>query len=70
MLRKLIRELRSRWGSLLTLVAIMAIGVGCFVGLSSIYYDMTPRVPGTTPRGAWRISPSTLNARRRPLCVK
>ncbi len=40
MLRKLARDLLRRKGSLLTLVVIVAIGVGCFVGMASVYRDM------------------------------
>jgi len=40
MLRKLVRDLLGRKGSLLALVVIVAIGVGCYVGMASVYRDM------------------------------
>ena len=40
LLRKLGRDLRARWGPLLVLVLIVAVGVGCFVGMASVYRDM------------------------------
>ncbi len=40
MLRKLARDLLRRKGSLLALVVIVAIGVGCFVGMASVFRDM------------------------------
>jgi len=40
MLRKLARDLVRRKGSLLALVVIAAIGVGCFVGMASVFRDM------------------------------
>jgi len=40
MLRKLARDLLRRKGSLLALVVIAAIGVGCFVGMASVFRDM------------------------------
>ena len=40
LLRKLLRDLWSRKGSLLVVTAIVTIGVGSYVGLASIYLDM------------------------------
>ncbi len=38
--RKLLRELRQRWGALLVLTLIGALGVACYVGFGSVYRDM------------------------------
>ena len=38
--RKLGRDLRTRKGSLAALLAIVVIGVGCFVGMASVYRDL------------------------------
>ena len=40
LLRKLVRDLMQRKGSLLALVLIMAIGVGCYVGMAAVWRDM------------------------------
>jgi putative ABC transport system permease protein len=40
LLKKLVRDLWSRKGSLLALVAIMTIGVGVYVAMASVYRDM------------------------------
>ena len=38
--RKLWRDLRSRKLSLLALIAIMAVGIGCFIGFAALWRDM------------------------------
>ena len=40
LLRKLIRDLYRRKGSLITLVVIVAIGVGCYIGDAGVYRDL------------------------------
>ena len=40
LLRKLFRDLYYRKGSLITLVVIVAIGVGCYVGMAGVYRDL------------------------------
>ncbi len=39
--RKLVRELRSAWGRLLAITSIIAVGVGCYVEMASIYANLT-----------------------------
>ncbi|MCX7011499.1 MAG: ABC transporter permease, partial [Candidatus Sumerlaeota bacterium] len=40
LLRKLARDLWARKGSLLALIAIAAVGVGCLAGIGSVYLDL------------------------------
>lgn len=40
LLKKLLRDLKARMGSLLALVAIVTIGVGCYVGMDAVYRDL------------------------------
>lgn len=39
-LRKLIRDLWSRKGSLIALIAIMTVGVGVYIGMAAVYRDL------------------------------
>lgn len=40
LLRKMRRDIRQRRWSLLVLTAIMTVGVGCYVGMASVWHDM------------------------------
>ena len=40
LLLKLLRDLKSRKGSLLALIAIVALGVGCYIGMAGTYRDL------------------------------
>ena len=40
LLRKLVRDLRARKGSLLALVVIITIGVGCYVAMAAVQRDL------------------------------
>jgi putative ABC transport system permease protein len=40
LLKKLYRDLRSRQWALLTLISILTVGMGCYLGMSSLYRDL------------------------------
>ena len=61
--RKLVRDLWSRKGSLATLLVIMAIGVGAYVGMASVWRDLDGAGGG---RSAAADDPSLWNPLRPP----
>lgn len=64
LLRKLIRDLMQRKGSILALLVIIAIGVGCYVGMAAVWRDMD----GSRSRyyTDYRLTDFTVDLKRAP----
>jgi putative ABC transport system permease protein len=62
--RKLLRDLWGRKGSLSALLAIVAVGVGCFVGMAAVYRDLD----GARGRyyGDFRLADFSVDFKRAP----
>ncbi|MBI3926456.1 MAG: FtsX-like permease family protein [Armatimonadetes bacterium] len=65
--RKLLRELWSRKGPLLALAVIAWVGIGSFIGMQSVYYDLE----GSRDRfyRDYRLADFTVNLKRAPVSV-
>lgn len=65
LLRKMLRDLWQRKGALLTLLVIMAVGVGAYVGMATVWHDLESARQAYYRQ--YRLADFTIDMKRMPL---